>query len=93
MVDHEFFSRPGPRLVDGVEVLAALLHPDAVPAALCARAARFALQLVGTEASWRFEPLALSPAAAAAAADAANVAADAAAAATAASRGCGARAT
>lgn len=26
------FSRPGPRLVDGLEVLAALLHPDLVPA-------------------------------------------------------------
>jgi iron complex transport system substrate-binding protein len=27
-----FFSRPGPRLVDGVELLAHLLHPDRVPA-------------------------------------------------------------
>jgi iron complex transport system substrate-binding protein len=27
-----YFSRPGPRLVDGVELLAALLHPDAAPA-------------------------------------------------------------
>jgi iron complex transport system substrate-binding protein len=26
------FSRPGPRLVDGVELLAHLLHPDRVPA-------------------------------------------------------------
>jgi iron complex transport system substrate-binding protein len=26
-----YFSRPGPRLVDGVEVLAALLHPEAAP--------------------------------------------------------------
>lgn len=26
------FSRPGPRIADGVEVLAHLLHPDAVPA-------------------------------------------------------------
>jgi iron complex transport system substrate-binding protein len=24
-----YFSRPGPRLVDGVEILAAVLHPDA----------------------------------------------------------------
>jgi iron complex transport system substrate-binding protein len=24
--------RPGPRLVDGVEAIAAILHPDAVPA-------------------------------------------------------------
>lgn len=27
-----YFSRPGPRLVDGVEILASALHPDAVPA-------------------------------------------------------------
>jgi iron complex transport system substrate-binding protein len=26
-----YFSRPGPRLVDGVELCAALLHPEAVP--------------------------------------------------------------
>jgi iron complex transport system substrate-binding protein len=26
-----YFSRPGPRLVDGVELLAHVLHPDAVP--------------------------------------------------------------
>ncbi|MEX2204593.1 MAG: ABC transporter substrate-binding protein [Myxococcota bacterium] len=26
-----YFSRPGPRLVDGVEILAALLHPDVFP--------------------------------------------------------------
>ncbi len=26
-----FFSRPGPRLVDSVEIMAGLLHPDAVP--------------------------------------------------------------
>jgi iron complex transport system substrate-binding protein len=25
------FSRPGPRLADGVELLGHLLHPDAVP--------------------------------------------------------------
>jgi iron complex transport system substrate-binding protein len=25
--------RPGPRLADGVEAIAAILHPDAVPAA------------------------------------------------------------
>eukprot|EP00850_Spirogloea_muscicola_P011525 SM000072S21159 [mRNA] locus=s72:15362:21149:+ [translate_table: standard] len=30
IVDHVFFSRPGPRLVDGVEVLAQILHPAAV---------------------------------------------------------------
>jgi iron complex transport system substrate-binding protein len=28
-----YFSRPGPRLVEGVELLAHLLHPDRVPAA------------------------------------------------------------
>jgi iron complex transport system substrate-binding protein len=27
-----YFSRPGPRIVDGVEILAWALHPDAVPA-------------------------------------------------------------
>jgi iron complex transport system substrate-binding protein len=27
-----YFSRPGPRLVDGVEILAAALHPDDVTA-------------------------------------------------------------
>jgi iron complex transport system substrate-binding protein len=27
-----YFSRPGPRLVDGVEWLGHLLHPDLVPA-------------------------------------------------------------
>jgi iron complex transport system substrate-binding protein len=28
-----YFSRPGPRLVDGVELLAHILHPDRVPSA------------------------------------------------------------
>jgi iron complex transport system substrate-binding protein len=27
-----YFSRPGPRLVDGVELLASIFHPDAVRA-------------------------------------------------------------
>jgi iron complex transport system substrate-binding protein len=27
-----YFSRPGPRLVDGVELLGHLLHPELVPA-------------------------------------------------------------
>jgi iron complex transport system substrate-binding protein len=27
-----YFSRPGPRLVDGIELLGHLLHPDRVPA-------------------------------------------------------------
>jgi len=26
-----YFSRPGPRLVDGIELLAHLLHPGSVP--------------------------------------------------------------
>ena len=26
-----YFSRPGPRLVDGIELLGHLLHPDRVP--------------------------------------------------------------
>jgi iron complex transport system substrate-binding protein len=26
-----YFSRPGPRLVDGVELLAGILHPERVP--------------------------------------------------------------
>ncbi len=28
-----YFSRPGPRLIDGLELLAHILHPDRVPAA------------------------------------------------------------
>ena len=31
------FARPGPRLVDGVEALAAILHPEAVPSTVAAR--------------------------------------------------------
>jgi iron complex transport system substrate-binding protein len=27
-----YFSRPGPRLVDGLELLAHVLHPERVPA-------------------------------------------------------------
>jgi iron complex transport system substrate-binding protein len=34
-----YFSRPGPRIADGVEILAALLHPDTLPAAIPAGAA------------------------------------------------------
>ena len=30
IVDHAYFSRPGPRLVDGIELLAHLFHPDLV---------------------------------------------------------------
>jgi iron complex transport system substrate-binding protein len=28
---HAFFSRPGPRLVDGLEILAHLIHPEVFP--------------------------------------------------------------
>ena len=28
-----YFSRPGPRIVDGLELLASILHPDRVPEA------------------------------------------------------------
>jgi iron complex transport system substrate-binding protein len=33
-----YFSRPGPRLVDGVELLAHVLHPERVPAPPAGRA-------------------------------------------------------
>jgi iron complex transport system substrate-binding protein len=33
-----YFSRPGPRIVDGLELLAAIIHPELVPAADEARA-------------------------------------------------------
>jgi iron complex transport system substrate-binding protein len=28
-----YFSRPGPRLIDGLELLASIIHPERVPAA------------------------------------------------------------
>jgi iron complex transport system substrate-binding protein len=28
---HAFFSRPGPRLVDGLEILAHIIHPELFP--------------------------------------------------------------
>jgi iron complex transport system substrate-binding protein len=28
MIDHVYFSRPGPRVVDGIEILAQLIHPQ-----------------------------------------------------------------
>lgn len=37
---NSFFSRPGPRLVDGLEILAAILHPDIAPALLDGTIAR-----------------------------------------------------
>jgi iron complex transport system substrate-binding protein len=36
-----YFSRPGPRVIDGVELLAALLHPEAAPVAPPPGAARW----------------------------------------------------
>jgi hypothetical protein len=39
VVDHDIFSRTGPRLVDGIELLVALIHPDLTeefqPAGIC----------------------------------------------------------
>lgn len=35
-----YFSRPGPRLVDSLELLARIVHPEAVPAQASARAVR-----------------------------------------------------
>ena len=34
VVPHEHFSRPGPRVVDGIETLAAILHPRRLPPSL-----------------------------------------------------------
>ena len=30
VIDHAFFSRPGPRVVDGIELLAHIFHPDLI---------------------------------------------------------------
>lgn len=38
-----YFSRPGPRVVDGIELLASLMHPDLVSAPPMARALRLAV--------------------------------------------------
>lgn len=66
VVDHAPFSRPGPRLVDGVEMLFALLHPQLLPPSL-ERAAGDALRLrAGAARAW--EGLREGPAADAAAA-------------------------
>jgi iron complex transport system substrate-binding protein len=40
-----FFSRPGPRLVDGVEILAAALHPGRLAPPPAGTAARLAPRL------------------------------------------------
>lgn len=37
-----YFSRPGPRVIDGIEILAGLLHPSRVPAPAAAAATRVA---------------------------------------------------
>ena len=42
-----YFSRPGPRLIDGLELLAHILHPEAVPAPP-ARACALEVELVRT---------------------------------------------
>jgi iron complex transport system substrate-binding protein len=39
-----YFSRPGPRLVDGVELLGHLLHPELVPAPASRRSIELDLQ-------------------------------------------------
>ena len=46
VVDHACFSRGGPRLVDGVELLAHILHPDLCPAPPPAATARGCAKLV-----------------------------------------------
>ena len=45
VVAHEHFSRPGPRLVDGIETLAAILHPRRLPASLVESATADVLRL------------------------------------------------
>ena len=55
---HETFSRPGPRVVDAVETVAALLRPDEVPRAIASRALAGVLRLVVEgDRSWRWEPV------------------------------------
>jgi len=44
-----YFSRPGPRLIDGLELLAHILHPDRVPEPP-AGAEALAVELTGTGA-------------------------------------------
>ena len=39
-----YFSRPGPRLVEGIEVLAGILHPDLVPPPDATKALRVSVQ-------------------------------------------------
>ena len=49
-----YFSRPGPRLVDGLELMAHVLHPDLVPEA---RGAVFDTDLSPAAAAPRPQPL------------------------------------
>jgi iron complex transport system substrate-binding protein len=37
---HAYFSRPGPRLIDGLELLAQLIHPDILPVPVSPQVAR-----------------------------------------------------
>ncbi len=45
-----YFSRPGPRLVDGVELLAHVLHPERVPAPPPGRVSLIGAPLPGASA-------------------------------------------
>jgi iron complex transport system substrate-binding protein len=36
---HAYFSRPGPRLIDGLEILARIIHPEIFPSAVSSEAA------------------------------------------------------
>ena len=68
VVSHEHFSRPGPRLVDGIETLASILHPRRIPEPLRAQATAGVLRLFvddegggddegTTPRAWHFEQL------------------------------------
>ena len=70
LTSHDHFSRPGPRLVDGIETLASLVHPAALPPELVARATADVLRLVideetatgvddGRPTRWHFERMAV----------------------------------
>ena len=51
LIDHVYFSRPGPRIVEGIEILAQLTHPDRftgmVPAGTVAKLAAAAYRFGG----------------------------------------------
>lgn len=46
VTSHEHFSRPGPRLVDGIETIATLLHPELLPVQLVSEYTAGVLRLV-----------------------------------------------